>query len=67
MLGAHAGTYLMKINQVTIVKMGVLFPDIIIVDLIALKNFFTTLLSAYQIIKKNFNKKYSTYKVPNDK
>ena len=62
----------MKIDQVTVVKMGILVPVIneemkIMVDDIALKNLFTTLLSVYQIIKKNFNERYSTYKVLNDK
>ena len=50
--GAHANTCLMKIDQVTIVKIGVLVPDIskemkIMVDHVVLKNLFTTLSSIY--------------------
>ena len=51
-LDAHTNTYLMKIDLVTVVKTGVLVPDIsegikIMVDDIALKNLFTTTLSIY--------------------
>ena len=70
--GAHANTCLIKINQVTTVKTGVSVPDIseemkTMVDNIALKNLLTTLLSAYQINKKYFDRKYSTYKALNNK
>ena len=69
---AHVDLCLMKIDQVTVVKTGVLVPDIskvmkIMVEDFVLKNLHTTPLSAYQIIKKHFDEKYGTYKALNDK
>ena len=72
MPGAHADTCLMKIDQVTAVKIGVSVLNIskemkTIIGNVALKNLLTAPSPAYQIIKKHFDGKYGTYKALNDK